>query len=92
MNTKNLYPAPPIQREIKEEVIKPVEDKICIIMIDNFMENFHKKFDINEISNLDNYFISIKNVKFYHETLTNSKMTGDYAIINSLAIPKIFAV
>ena len=45
-------------------------------MIDNFMEIFHKNYDVTEISNLDNYSVSIKNVNFYHETLINSKSTG----------------
>lgn len=36
--------------------------------------------------------LSIRSVIFYHETLNNSKATGEYAIINSTNIPKIFAV
>ena len=62
------------------------------MVIENFSQHLHKKSDLNELSNLDNYNISIKSVQFFHEALNNSKHTGEYAITNCKSIPKLFAV
>ena len=44
------------------------------------------------MAKLDNYNINIRGIEFFHESINNSKTTGEYAVTSPESIPKLFAV